>query len=83
MGFRDMESFNVALLAKQGWRIMQNSNSLVSRVLKAKYFLSSNFINADLGNLPSYTWCSIWAFKWALYKGLGWRIGTGTRIFIN
>ncbi|KAL0006736.1 hypothetical protein SO802_008238 [Lithocarpus litseifolius] len=38
MGFRDLKAFNLALLTKQGWRIMENPNSLVHRVYKAKYF---------------------------------------------
>ena len=43
MGFRDLNTFNLVLLAKQGWKIQQNPNSLVHRVLKAKYFTGSSF----------------------------------------
>lgn len=32
LGFRDLEVFNLALLAKQGWRLIQEPNSLVGTI---------------------------------------------------
>ena len=52
MGFRDLKSFNKALLTKQGWRLQTNAQSLFSRVFKAKYFPDSEFIEASLGKTP-------------------------------
>ena len=37
MGFRDLEASNLAMLAKQIWRIVINPNLLVSKVLKARH----------------------------------------------
>jgi hypothetical protein len=38
MGFRDFHSFNLAMLAKQAWRLITNPESLCVQVLHAKYY---------------------------------------------
>ena len=38
LGFRDLVCFNKALLAKKGHRLLQNPNSLVANIIKAKYY---------------------------------------------
>jgi len=69
MGFKDHRAFNLALLAKQGWWLIQNLGSLAHKVLKAKYFPGSNFIEAQLGKKPSYTWRSLVAAREVLDRG--------------
>ena len=56
LGFRNLKSFNLALLAKQGWRLQTNTHSLVSHVLKARYFPHTDFLQAKLGSKPSFAW---------------------------
>ncbi|KAK1390880.1 hypothetical protein POM88_019058 [Heracleum sosnowskyi] len=50
LGFQDLEILNKAILAKQGWRIMNNSNLLISKVLSASYYPDSDFIRARTGS---------------------------------
>jgi hypothetical protein len=77
LGFRDVELFNLALLARQGWRLLQNPNSLSARVLRARYFPSKELLTADLGSTPSQVWQAIHAGVATLKQGLVKRIGTG------
>ncbi|KAL9411236.1 hypothetical protein AB3S75_044931 [Citrus x aurantiifolia] len=82
LGFRDFSSFNQALVAKQGWRIIQNSNSLVAKVLQAKYFKHENFLEATVGSKPSYIWRSILWGREVILKGYRWRIGGGDQVLV-
>ncbi|KAA3488532.1 non-ltr retroelement reverse transcriptase [Gossypium australe] len=82
LGFRSMAQFNIALLAKQGWRLMVFPNSLVARVFKAKYFPEGDFRFSRLGRTSSFVWRSIWASKDALESGLFWKVGTGENISV-
>lgn len=81
LGFRDLNMFNVSLLAKKCWRIWSQPNCLLARVLKARYFAKTNFLHAELGSYPSFTWRSILAVKGLLEMGIGWRIGN--RMSVN
>jgi len=66
LGFWDLALFNKALLVKQGWRILNNLDSLVARILKDKYYPSGEFLVA----------------RRALKLGLGWHMGNGESIKI-
>lgn len=46
LGFKELEAFNFAFLSKQGWRLLKKPNSLVARVLKAKYHPIVDFLEA-------------------------------------
>ena len=80
MGFRDLSSFNQALVAKQGWRIIQVPDSLVAGVMKARYFKHSSFMEAKTGSYPSFIWRSILWEREVTEKGLRWRIGNGEQV---
>ncbi|KAK5811006.1 hypothetical protein PVK06_026323 [Gossypium arboreum] len=82
LGFRDLEKFNLAMLAKQGWKIITQPHCLFARVMKAKYFPRGDFLSAGLGSYPSFTWQSIWSARQILEDGIGWRVGNGESINI-
>ena len=38
MGFQDLRAFNLAMLDKQGWQMIQGNDSLLHKCFKARYF---------------------------------------------
>ncbi|XP_060974267.1 uncharacterized protein LOC133039395 [Cannabis sativa] len=83
MDFRDMEDFNKALLAKQGWKILNNPDCLLSKILKALYFPMESFLVAKLGHYGSSIWSSILWARDLLQQGIRWCVGDGRQIRIN
>lgn len=43
LDFQNLKNFNLAFLAKQGWRLVQEEDSLLHKIYKARYFLKGNF----------------------------------------
>lgn len=82
IGYRDLHLFNLAMLARQGWRLIMEPMSLCAQVLRAKYFPTGDLmaVREKLG--ISYSWRSIVRGIQALKKGLIWRVGDGTNIDI-
>jgi hypothetical protein len=82
MGFRDFHSFNLAMLAKQIWRLVNEPNSLCARVLKAKYYPHGDILKAGPKAGSSFTWQSILAGLPTFKRGMIWRVGNGESINI-
>ncbi|GAU47759.1 hypothetical protein TSUD_387180 [Trifolium subterraneum] len=80
LGFRNFEAFNKAMVAKQVWNIVQNPNSLVAKLIKARYFPHSSLFEAPLGYNPNFAWRSMWQARQILSLGCRWRIGSGDNI---
>ncbi|XP_019175652.1 PREDICTED: uncharacterized protein LOC109170972 [Ipomoea nil] len=83
LGFKDLKAFNLAMLGKQAWRFLTKPESLVTKVYKARYFPKSNFIDAIVGNSPSYCWRSIMAAHDLVCGGIRRRIGNGQTTLIG
>lgn len=82
MGFRNLQAFNLVMLAKQTWRILTIPNSLIARIYKAKYFPYSDILGAKLGCNSSYAWRSIYNSLEVIKRGIRWRVGNGNMIHI-
>lgn len=83
LGFRDIEAFNNALLAKIGWRILKEPQSLLARVLLRKYARDVSFLHCTVPTTASHGWQSIMAGRDTLLRGLSWVVGNeeATRVW--
>lgn len=80
MGLRDLQAFNKSLLAKQGWRLIRNEDSLFARTLRERYYPHGTFMSASLCHNSSYVWQSIIEERKVLELGLVWVIGNGQSV---
>ena len=55
MGFKEFAKFNDAMLAKQVWRLIHDTNSLFYRVFKSKYFPNDTIFDAKQSS-GSFAW---------------------------
>ena len=83
MGFKEIEKFNDTLLAKQVWRLINNTDSLCHRVFKARFFPNCSILDAKESSSGSYAWKSIIGARDVIRKGMVWRIGIGEAVRIK
>ncbi|XP_019181686.1 PREDICTED: uncharacterized protein LOC109176751 [Ipomoea nil] len=82
LGFKDLRAFNLAMLGKQAWRLLTNTDSLVAKIYKARYYPKDTFLEATIGNNPSFCWRSIMAAKDLICGGIRRRVGNGKSTLI-
>lgn len=80
LGFRHLEDFNQAFLAKKAWNIIRDPSSLVNQVLKMSYFPNSDFLEANDMAGSSQIWKGILWGRELIAKGSRWRIGDGEQV---
>ena len=83
MGFKEIEKFNKALLAKRVWWMLKNPESLCHRVFKAIFFPDCSILEATSSTNGTYAWKSILGARDVVQKGMGWRIGDGKLVSIK
>ncbi|KAL6130623.1 hypothetical protein ACLB2K_069002 [Fragaria x ananassa] len=80
MGFRDLHAHNLALLSKQGWRLVKIPSSLLGRLYKARYFPNSDFWSAPIPSSSSASWKGIFEAHDLLVNNSRWQIGDGSSV---
>ena len=83
IGFWDIHAFNLAMLAKQAYSLIQGSHSLFYKVYKARYFPFCSFMEAELGSNPSFVWRSLLQARELITACFAWKIGDGEIVGIE
>lgn len=83
LGFKDVQLFNQALLAKIAWRLITKPNCLLARVLIGKYCIKAPFLKIAPAPSSSHGWKGILWGRDLLLSHLGKAIGDGesTRVW--
>lgn len=80
LGFREIEQFNDALLAKITWRILSNPESLLAQTLLGKYCLHDLLMMVNASSSCSHGWRGVLVGREVLRKGMSWIVGIGSSI---
>ncbi|XP_026416236.1 uncharacterized protein LOC113311639 [Papaver somniferum] len=82
LGFRDLQIFNRALLAKSAWRICTDQTSICSKYPQAKYFPNGDMFNLKKCSSTTWSWTSISSELNFIQKYSIWSISNGHSILI-
>lgn len=83
ISFKKLHYFNLAMLGKQGWRLLSSPSSFVAKVYKTRHFLKTSFVNACVGHNLSYAWQSIMTVKDVIIQGSRVQMGNGQKTLIG
>ena len=82
LGFKDLTNFNMVMLGKQLWRLIEKPNTFFSRVFKRRYYRNASPLEPIRSYSPSYGWRSIIYARSLVCKGLIKRVGTWSSISV-
>ena len=70
MGFKEFFLMNLAMLAKQAWRIMSNPDALWVQYVKPIYFPNKDFLRVRKKGGASWIWQSLLKGRKVLVRGV-------------
>ncbi|XP_026384273.1 uncharacterized protein LOC113279836 [Papaver somniferum] len=76
LGFRKAELNNLAMLARNAWKI-ENHDCMLAKILKVRYFPRTDFLNAKCPDKCSWTWKCLHAIKELIKPFVSWIVGDG------
>jgi ribonuclease HI len=74
LGFRRMHEFNLALIAKLGWKLISNLDCLWVKQLQNKYIKYGDFISSPVSSSASWLWKGIQKIKPIISAGACLRV---------
>lgn len=77
LGFRDIQFFNQALVAKQAWKVLTKPGSLLAKILLGKYCHKQSLLTVNAPTNCSHGWRSLLHGRDLLKGYLGKAIGNG------
>jgi len=83
LGIKKFKYMNQAMLNKQYWRICQNPQSLLAKIVKARYFPTCSIQEYRAKPHHSWVWMNIIKQEHPFLREGKWRVGNGYNIPLN
>lgn len=80
LGIKNPHKFNLSLLTKITWRLIENPDKLWSIILKNKYFPKCDPLDYKKKTIKSWVWTSICEGIDVIRENHGWELGNGKNI---
>lgn len=71
LGLKDLRLFNMVLLGRQIWHIINNMDTLCYKVLSSKFFSDGDLLRPKHVDKPSFAWSSMCITGKKLEAGFG------------
>ncbi|XP_026384646.1 uncharacterized protein LOC113280206 [Papaver somniferum] len=83
LGSRKAEINNLAMLARNVWKIIENHDCMLAKILKASYFPRTDFLNAKCADKCSWTWKCLHTIKELIKPFISWIVGDGSLLTLG